>query len=350
MLQQYWPVFSNGDEYDFRDGFINQLVLQHFDADRVVNTYPLNPHFAEHPLPAAQLVIPFSLNETDDADRFLEQVNAALEYEGQVIGFAETAELYKRHILGDRPSFLQRMKYFFKFCIHRAFPKLSVSAHNLYRSMAKNKKRWYTQPEILGRLFRSRLAVKDWYEEDGLFYFVAQKSGVPDLQSQPSYWPVFKMRRMGKNGKIIGVYKFRTMHPYAEYLQEYIKNKHGLDVGGKFRNDFRVSSWGKWMRKYWIDELPMFINLLKGDIKLVGVRPISVQYFSMYTDELKQIRVKHKPGLIPPYYADMPKTLQEVMDSEKKYLLQYEKNPFTTDCHYLCKILANIFIRRARSK
>lgn len=350
MLQQYLPVFSSSDEYDFRHPFLNELILRHFDTNDTINRYPLNPRFSDIAIPCTQLVVPFSLNTPGDIDVLLVNINKAMRQDGVVIGFTETSELYKQHILGSGSSLVSRARYVYKFFAHRAFPKLSHSSNHLYAQMARHKKRWYTQSEILGRLFRNRLAVEEMYVEEGMLYFVARKTGDPDLQSQPSYWPVFKMRRVGKNGKIIGVYKFRTMHPYAEYLQEYVKNKHGLDTGGKFKNDFRVSSWGKWMRKYWIDELPMLINLVKGDLKLIGVRPISRQYFSMYTAELQQIRSKHKPGLIPPYYADMPKTLEEVMESEKRYLLQYEKHPFRTDMRYLLLICRNIFVKRARSK
>ena len=63
--------------------------------------------------------------------------------------------------------------------------------------------------------------------------------------------------------KIIKVYKSRTMHPYAEFLQEYVYNTQGLQEGGKFKSDFRVTTIGKIFRAFWIDELPMIINLLK---------------------------------------------------------------------------------------
>jgi lipopolysaccharide/colanic/teichoic acid biosynthesis glycosyltransferase len=139
------------------------------------------------------------------------------------------------------------------------------------------------------------------------------------------------------------------MHPFSEYLQAYILKHNNLAEGGKFKNDFRVTTIGKILRKSWIDELPMFYNLLRGDIKLVGVRPLSKHYFSLYTKELQEKRIRFKPGLIPPFYADMPVTLEDIMDSEIKYLEQYEKSPFLTDCRYFWKAMYNIFIKRARS-
>jgi hypothetical protein len=56
-----------------------------------------------------------------------------------------------------------------------------------------------------------------------------------------------------------------------------------------------------------------------------------------------------KPGLIPPFYVDLPKTLEEIMASEMKYLRAYEKNPLRTDVKYFFLSLRNIFFRRARS-
>jgi len=151
------------------------------------------------------------------------------------------------------------------------------------------------------------------------------------------------------NGKIIKVYKIRTMNPYAEYLQSFVFKRNNLKENGKFQNDFRITSWGRFLRKYWIDEIPMIINLIKGDIKLVGVRPLSRHYYELYSNYLKELRLKFKPGLLPPFYADMPKSLEDIMESEKAYLEAYEKNPFKTDLKYFFKIVSNIILRKARS-
>jgi lipopolysaccharide/colanic/teichoic acid biosynthesis glycosyltransferase len=93
----------------------------------------------------------------------------------------------------------------------------------------------------------------------------------------------------------------------------------------------------------------MIINFLKREVKLVGVRPLSKHYYNLYSKELKELRLKFKLGLLPPFYADNPKTLNEIMLSEKNYLEAYEKNPFKTDFKYFFKIILNILLRRARS-
>ena len=122
-----------------------------------------------------------------------------------------------------------------------------------------------------------------------------------------------------------------------------------LQEGGKFADDFRITTEGKIFRKFWLDELPMVYNLLKGDMKIFGVRPLSSHYFNLYSEELKNKRIKHKPGLIPPFYADMPKTLEEIQESELRYLESYQKRPLRTQLRYFRKATYNILFKRARS-
>jgi hypothetical protein len=74
-----------------------------------------------------------------------------------------------------------------------------------------------------------------------------------------------------------------------------------------------------------------------------------MQYLSLYTDELKEMRKKIKPGLIPPYYADLPKTLAEICDSEKRYIEAYIEKPVKTQWIYFWKTFSNIIIKGARS-
>ena len=180
-------------------------------------------------------------------------------------------------------------------------------------------------------------------------FFISKKIKEPLHNISPSTGLLFKMKRIGKDGKPINVYKIRTMHPYAEYLQEFIYEKFNLQEGGKFKNDFRITYLGGILRKLMLDELPMLYNWLKGDLKLVGFRPLSLQYFNLYKKELKQKRLKFKPGLIPPFYSDLPKTLDEIMESEERYLTSYEKKPLATDIRYFIQCIYNIVFKGARS-
>ena len=177
-----------------------------------------------------------------------------------------------------------------------------------------------------------------------------KKNGRPSYDLNPTYGVFVKLQRVGKEGSMIRVYKLRTMHPYAEYLQKYIYEKNNLDKGGKYKNDFRVTTLGRLMRALWIDELPMLFNLLKREVKLVGVRPLSMQYYSLYGKELQERRLRYKPGLIPPFYADMPKTIEEIQDSEIRYLDAYDKSPWRTDIRYFRRAAFNIIFKKARSR
>jgi len=85
---------------------------------------------------------------------------------------------------------------------------------------------------------------------------------------------LYVSKRCGKNGRIFNFYKFRSMFNEAHALKE--KIRHQSEVSGpvfKIKKDPRVTKIGRFMRRYSIDELPQFINVLKGDMSLVGPRP-----------------------------------------------------------------------------
>lgn len=215
--------------------------------------------------------------------------------------------------------------------------------------LTRGENRVLSKAEMLGRLYSCGFDVVNETEIDRQYYVIAKKIKRPYFDLEPTYGPLIKLQRIGKGGKIIKVYKFRTMHPYSEYLQEFVYAKHNLEEGGKFKNDFRVSTLGRLMRKFWIDELPMLVNFFRGDLKIVGVRPLSQHYFSLYSKELRELRIKYKPGLIPPFYVDKPKTLEEIMASELKYFDAYDKHPILTDIRYFFMAAYNIIFRKYRS-
>jgi exopolysaccharide biosynthesis polyprenyl glycosylphosphotransferase len=88
-------------------------------------------------------------------------------------------------------------------------------------------------------------------------------------------WPViFKQKRVGENGKLFEMYKFRTMVRNAEQLQVQVtkRNEDGNEIH-KSKNDPRVTRIGGFLRRFSLDELPQFFNVLRGDMSLVGPRP-----------------------------------------------------------------------------
>ena len=95
----------------------------------------------------------------------------------------------------------------------------------------------------------------------------------------PKAMPIFKHYRVGKDGKIFPCYKFRSMMPNAqeklkEYLRKNPKAQSEWQKNFKLKNDPRITKVGKFIRKTSIDELPQFINVLKGEMSWVGPRPI----------------------------------------------------------------------------
>jgi len=289
------------------------------------------------------------INDFRFINKFFESVNAKLSEGGLFIDFVETKDLRKHRILAKYPPVLNYLLYIFDFIIKRVFPKFWPTKV-LYFILTRGQNRVLTKAETYGRLYSCGFVIVAEKYIDNHLYFVARKTGNPLFPKKPSYGPLVKLDRVGKGGKIIKVYKLRTMHPFAEFIQEYVYKKDGLDPGGKFKKDFRVTTMGGIMRAVWLDELPMLINFLKRELKLFGVRPISKHYFGLYTKELQEKRIKYKPGLIPPFYVHLPKTLTEIMQSEMKYLDAYEKHPFRTDFKYFFIAIYNIIFRRYRSK
>lgn len=269
---------------------------------------------------------------------------------GILICCFETKSTRKRRILKHYPAFLSGFIYLNDFLIRRFFPKV-LMGERMYFNPYRDHYRILPKTEVLGRLSYMGFDVINTRKIEGINYVVALKT--QHIASRPPlrfYGPLIKLRRSGKNGVPIIVYKFRTMYAYSEFLQEYMYKTYDLQDGGKFTKDIRVSSWGRLMRKYFIDEIPMIWNILKGDMKLVGVRPLSNQYLGLYSEDVRQLRSRYKPGLLPPFYADMPGSIEEIQQSEVNYLkLCDQKGVFITDLKYFFKIIYSILFRHAKS-
>ncbi len=96
----------------------------------------------------------------------------------------------------------------------------------------------------------------------------------------------YVQQRVGQGGRLFGMYKFRSMRPFADKAGK-------LTIGHR---DPRVTRVGYILRKYKIDELPQLINVLFGDMSLVGPRPEVPEYVAMYTAEQKRV-LNVKPGI-----------------------------------------------------
>lgn len=107
----------------------------------------------------------------------------------------------------------------------------------------------------------------------------------------------FAQKRVGKNGRIFKMYKFRSMYADAEERKKELMAQN--EMSGfmfKMENDPRITKIGGFMRKTSLDEFPQFINILKGDMSLVGTRPPTLDEFSQYSPYHKK-RLSFRPGL-----------------------------------------------------
>ena len=323
---------------DLSDG--NTLVF----VNNEVANLKMNPNYQY-----SSIVQLERINNMRDINQKLSVINEKLPDNGIFVCCFESKSTRKMKILKRYPIGLNYIFYFFDFLFKRVMPKVFIT-RQICDFITGGKNRIFTKAEVLGRLYCFGFKVTQVKKIGQLTYVISQRVKQPELVQKRNYGTLIRLRRFGEDKKLIQVYKIRTMHPYSEYLQSYVYNLNSLNDDGKFNKDIRITTMGRLMRKYWIDELPMIFNILKGEMKIVGVRPLSMHYFSLYSKELQEKRVKFKPGLFPPFYADMPQSMDEIQASEMKYLVACEQQgEFKTDMKYFLIILKNIIIKKARS-
>jgi exopolysaccharide biosynthesis polyprenyl glycosylphosphotransferase len=133
---------------------------------------------------------------------------------------------------------------------------------------------------------------------------------------------LFRQRRAGKDGKPFTVLKFRTMVPGAEEQLGELVDLEKLDEPAfKIADDPRVTRAGRLLRRYSLDELPQFVNVIAGDMSLVGPRPEEEAVVALY-DERQRIRLAVKPGMTGPMqvYGRGDLTFEERLAMERDYL------------------------------
>ncbi len=290
------------------------------------------------------------LHTQENLNAFFYTANELLEDGAILCCHSMTAALRRQMLKQKYPWGIRDIVVLADYLWNRVAPKMKPT-HELYYELTHGKSRTFTRVEILGRLYRAGFEVIDEQFRNGEFFVVACKTKAPVNDEPPLGSPIIHLRRKGKDGKEIVVHKFRTMYNYSEYIQPYVYQYQHLQSGGKFKDDYRVSTMGRLLRKCWLDELPMVWNMLKGEMKLVGVRPLSKQYFSLYTPEMQELRTRTKPGMLPPFYYERktPDTLDEIQASERRYLEAYLKRPFATDWKYFWGIVGNIIFHRKHS-
>lgn len=113
----------------------------------------------------------------------------------------------------------------------------------------------------------------------------------------PGDGAIFRQRRVGRDGKLFWLYKFRTMCPDAEEQLNELLSQNQMDGPVfKIKGDPRITRVGRFLRKTILDELPQLLNVLQGDMSIVGPRPALPREVELYSDYQRQ-RLYVTPGL-----------------------------------------------------
>lgn len=159
--------------------------------------------------------------------------------------------------------------------------------------------------------------------------------------------PVFYVqKRIGKNGKVFKMYKYRSMVVNADKkLRRYLLDNEDANEEflkyRKLKDDPRITPIGSFIRKTSLDEFPQFINVLKGDMSLVGPRPYLPREKRAMRKYYKEI-IKTKPGLTGPWQVNGRSeiSLKERMQMDIEYI---QNESFLSDIKYLFKTILKIF-------
>lgn len=148
--------------------------------------------------------------------------------------------------------------------------------------------------------------------------------------------PFFFQKRPGKNEKIFKIIKFKTMNDKK-------------DLEGNLLSDAeRLTAMGSFVRKTSLDEIPQLLNVIKGDMSLIGPRPLLVQYLSLYNEEQKK-RHRVRPGITG--WAQV--NGRNAISWEKKFefdVWYVENLSFALDMKILFQTLKKVFIREGISQ
>jgi hypothetical protein len=344
---------SLGDLCALQEAIINEsgpevlnFINEHLDLKKhckgIIFSTQLRSYIENVDFNCVRAIIDFKkINNIQHTNGLLRAVNDLLPEGGIYIGRLETYWEKKLRIYRKYGSQIGRLIWIGDFILNRVIPRIFI-AKSLYYLITGGKYRSMSSAEILGRLVYCGFAIKNFTVIDGITYFVVEKKRKPYKVNQPSFYPLIKLQRIGQHGKLIEVYKFRTMHPYSEFLQDYVIKLYGYNKMGKPDHDFRLTRWGKWMRRLSIDELPQLINILKGEMKLVGLRPLSRVRYKEFPEDLRCERIKYKPGCIPPYIALCMPDDKLNIEAERIYIQDIIQNPRWTDFIYFSKAVLNM--------
>lgn len=153
----------------------------------------------------------------------------------------------------------------------------------------------------------------------------------------------FKQKRVGKNGRYFYMYKFRSMYKDAEERKKELMSQNEMNgLMFKITDDPRVTKVGKFIRKTSIDEMPQFLNVLSGDMSLVGTRPPTVDEFKKYEGYHKR-RLSTKPGITGMWQVSGRSDIEDFEEVVKLDLEYIDNWCLALDIKILLKTVAIVF-------
>lgn len=159
---------------------------------------------------------------------------------------------------------------------------------------------------------------------------------------------IYAKKAVGKEGIPFVTYKVRTMEPNADSQRaEALMNGH--DDFGKPKDDPRVIHSRRFLRKHFIDEIPGLYNVIRGEMKLVGIRPVSEQELQEHPERIQNIILSMRPGFAGIDYAHEPRGYKGHLAKMRLYAREHAKNPLRTDLIYGLRIAYNIIVKGVRS-
>ena len=274
--------------YTFTGSEANKTIVvettSHFDINKIEE------------LELKNLVNLKQINDSQNLNRFFLAVNKKLPDKGILICCAETVD-HRDTKINNKDSFLSTilgMLIFngFKLNYSKEFNNLTYFVAEKISeplSDSKQKIKFYLGIKIFVDFFIVFTSLTFLFP-----VFLLISIGIKIDSRGPL---LFKQKRIGKNLKAFYIYKFRTMIKDAHSKQTELQKINEMKGGRLFKcdNDPRITSFGKFLRKYSIDELPQLINILKGDMSIIGPRPLSTPVNMYEPYQLKRFIIK--PGL-----------------------------------------------------
>lgn len=170
--------------------------------------------------------------------------------------------------------------------------------------------------------------------------------------SSPGAPVMFSQLRCGRYGRPFKIWKFRTMVPNAEELLESIKEEHGNEMDGpvfKLGQDPRIFRFGSFLRKFSIDELPQLLNVLSGEMSLVGPRPLPLYEVDAFCEISHRRRLSVKPGITCEWQAGGRSKITSFEDWVEMDLRYIDNWSLWLDCQILFRTIPAVLFAKGAS-